>query len=164
MHAVGVVRFVAALAAALLLAAGPQPASADARGAAVDACYRVKRSADQLLGKLGPVACLPGATDDPERYDLIVIARQPLFTATPTRRAFVVVVAGAVGRLVNARHHDVLRDLWLTDARLVQQRRAYVLPAAVAAETQGAVKAGRMALEDMYFRLELEMQSRHLRD
>lgn len=115
-------------------------------------CAEVTRYLNALVDYTD-TTCLPAASSNTGRIDLILISSQPLFSVEPSKKGWLIGVAGVVGKVMSDHTQMKLEEIWVTDTRLIAKRRAFKFPAALAQKLQRETKGGEITLEQLYDQL-----------
>jgi hypothetical protein len=97
--------------------------------------------------------CLPAATSNAGQTDLILISSQPVFSVEASKKGWLIVVAGSVGKVMGEHAQMALEEIWVSDTRLMAKRRAFKFSAALAQKLQRETKGGEISLEQLYHQL-----------
>jgi hypothetical protein len=93
------------------------------------------------------------------RIDLILISSQPVFSVEVSKKAWLMVVAGSVGKVMGEHAQMELEEIWVSDTRLIAKRRAFKFPAVLAQKLQHEAKGGEITLEQLYDQLDGALES-----
>jgi hypothetical protein len=94
--------------------------------------------------------CIAARGKQPGAYSFIVTSTQPVFSAEASKKAWLLMAVAFAGKNLNESPSVKAEELWLSDANLVKNRTAYILPARVAKLLQRQVKSDKITLDGMY--------------
>ncbi|MFI5059494.1 MAG: hypothetical protein ACHQLQ_15080 [Candidatus Acidiferrales bacterium] len=114
-------------------------------------CSRIAQNANILADYVG-TGCEPAKGKD-GTVDLVIVARKPIFYKPDTKKAWLLVIMGAVGKELTD-HADVpIGDIIVTDTALASQEIMYSFPAQLAKTLRNRVHGGEMTLLEAYAEL-----------
>ena len=111
-------------------------------------CYAVQNLVNALVDYT-QTTCLP-AGGKAGALSFIVISSQPVFSVEASKKAWLLVVVGTIGKTLNEQLSFKADRLWLSDANLMERRTGYFLPISLAKSLQHQVYNGQIDLEGMY--------------
>lgn len=132
---------------ALLLSPGIANSQSAERGQAM--CYQIEKTVNALVDYT-QTSCLPTGGRQQGTYSFVVLSSQPVFSVEPSKKAWLLVAVAAVGDVLNKNASVKAEELWLSDAILMKNRVAYLMPAGVAKSLQRRIKADQITLDTMY--------------
>lgn len=114
-------------------------------------CSKIAQNANILADYVG-TGCKPAKAKD-GTVDLVIVARKPIFYKPDTKKAWLLVIMGAVGKELTD-HADVpIGDIIVTDTALASQEIMYWFPAQLAKTLRNRVHGGEMTLLEAYAEL-----------
>jgi hypothetical protein len=138
------------LAALLVALLAPSVTRSDAlTEAGQSACYEMA-AAVNALADFTQTECLPAGGALPGTVSLIMLSSEPVFSSAASKKAWLVVVAAAVGKIANDRPRLKLDTIIVSDAQRISKREGFSLPARRAKTLQRQVHAGTIDLDQFY--------------
>jgi len=111
-------------------------------------CYEVQNAVNALVDYT-QTSCLPSG-GKAGALSFIVLSSQPVFSVEASKKAWLLVVVASIGKSLNEQPSVKTDELWLSDANLMKNRVAHVLPTSLAKSLQRQVYNGQIDLEGMY--------------
>lgn len=111
-------------------------------------CYEVQNAVNALVDYT-QTSCLPSG-GKAGALSFIVLSSQPVFSVEASKKAWLLVVVSSIGKSLNEQPSVKTDELWLSDANLMKNRVAYVLPTSLAKSLQRQVYNGQIDLEGMF--------------
>ena len=111
-------------------------------------CYEVQNAVNALVDYT-QTSCLPSG-GKAGALSFIVLSSQPVFSVEASKKAWLLVVVASIGKSLNEQPSVKTDELWLSDANLMKNRIAHVLPTSLAKSLQRQVYNGQIDLEGMY--------------
>lgn len=111
-------------------------------------CYEVQNAVNALVDYT-QTSCLPSG-GKAGALSFIVLSSQPVFSVEASKKAWLLVVVASIGKSLNEQPSVKTDELWLSDANLIKNRVAYVLPTSLAKSLQRQVYNGQIDLEGMF--------------
>jgi hypothetical protein len=103
--------------------------------------------------------CAPSRGTEPNTYCLIVLADKQVLSTDESRKAWLLTVVGAAGKLLNDNPGCNIDQLILADKEMAQSRKGLVLRVEIAKRLQQSVSSGSISLSQMYQALEQGLTS-----
>jgi hypothetical protein len=116
--------------------------------AASGLCYGIEKNVNGLATFTNTM-CIPAKGEQPDSISFTILSEKPVFN-TPSKKAWLLVVVGAVGLALNDNPSAKAEQLWLTDLDLAKEGKAYVIDAATAKSLQQQIKSDKITLDQMY--------------
>jgi hypothetical protein len=110
-------------------------------------CYEIQNYVNALVDYTR-TSCVPAAGEG--ALSFIVISSEPVFSVEASKKAWLLVVVAAVGKLMNDQPAVKIDKLFVSDANLMKGRVAYSFPATLTRSLQSKVFNGEMQVETMY--------------
>lgn len=124
-------------------------------------CYGVQDYANALV-TYTQTKCIPAGGSKPKSLSLILISSEPVFSVEASKKAWLLVLVGAVGKKLNDDSSAHLDELWFSDIDRMKERIGYVLPADLAKTLQRRIKADQIDLDQMYAEIQKKLTRREV--
>lgn len=111
-------------------------------------CYEVQNYVN-ALADFTQSSCLPSGGKE-DALSFVTISSEPVFLDESAKKAWLIVVVGAFGKILNEQPSTKVDELWLSDVDQMKKRIAFVLKANLAKSLQQKVYNGKIELEEMY--------------
>lgn len=95
--------------------------------------------------------CFP--TSDHGAVGFILMAEKPIFSVKASKKAWLIVTVGAVGKTMNAHPKIKSSDVFVSDMNMMKDRKSYKYPIALAKTLQRQAKADQIEMEELYKQL-----------
>lgn len=143
----------------VMLLSAATPAVSQNLDAGQAICYEVERAIN-ALADFTSTTCIPAAGKKPGTLGFILISTKPVFSTEASKKAWLLVVTGAVGKSLNDRPTIAADELLVSDFANTKRYTAYALPAAVARSAQRRVRNDQLSLDGMYSEIQRNLTRR----
>ncbi len=131
--------------------AKPSMSQPEAMRLARGMCSRIIKTANILTDYVG-TGCKPAQAKN-GTVDLVIVARKPVFYVRDAKKAWLLVIVGAVGKELTD-HGDVpIGDIVVSDPAAAQQNVLWWFPGSLARNVRNQIYAEEITLEEGYLRL-----------
>jgi hypothetical protein len=111
-------------------------------------CYEAEKSINGLVDYTN-TTCLPSA-GKAGALGFLVISDEPVFSNAASKKGWVIVVVGAIGKALNSRPKVKVDELWMSDLNQTKNRIAYTIPLSLAKSLQRRIYNDEITLEQFY--------------
>jgi len=133
---------------AMLAVSGTALASSAANErAALRICAKATKNIN-LLADFTRTDCTPAK--EAQRHSLIFVSLDPIFANPKSKKAYLIVLVGAVGAELNSSSAARIENINIMDKELGRQRTYFTIPARDAARLQEDIRTDRIDLEGFY--------------
>lgn len=130
-------------------------ASAQSADVGMSICYAAEKTINGLVDYTN-TNCLPSA-GRAGAQSFLVISDEPVFSNAASKKGWVIVVVGAIGKAMNARSTLKGDELWMSDMKQTANRVAYVIPVSLAKSLQRRIYNEEITLEQFYAEVQKNM-------
>jgi hypothetical protein len=123
-------------------------------------CSRVAAEVDLLI-EWTETVCIPTKGRQPGAYSFLIISAQPVFSAEKSKKGWLLVVVGSVGKNLN-KISVKADELWLSDVNLTKKHVTHVLPANIAQSLQRKIKADQISIDTMYIEISKNLTKKNV--
>ena len=124
-------------------------------------CAEIERYVDGVVDYTD-TTCLPSPGGKEHTLAFIILAQQPIFSVEASKKAWLMVVVGAIGKVVaNHKPYDV-SEMYVGDVNLVKNRKAFWLPGSVTKGPLKNVQDGLITLDEFYAHIQREMKEKKM--
>ncbi|MBI3416057.1 MAG: hypothetical protein HY043_12225 [Verrucomicrobia bacterium] len=107
-------------------------------------------------------ACIATVGKQSDSYSFIIISEKPIFKVEAAKKGWLLTVAGAVGKTLHDNPKFSADEVWVSDASLMKERRAFAVDASLLQSLQQRVKGDQMTLEQMYTEITRSMTEKQI--
>lgn len=124
-------------------------------------CVDIKRLANGMFPETH-TECLPsGVKEGKNATNFIIITKEAVFSVEAARKAWLLAVVGAVGKVMNDHPRMELGEVWVADAKSVKERKAWSLPGGLIKNLQAKLYVGKMTIEQAYSQILASLKERN---
>ncbi|MDP2383713.1 MAG: hypothetical protein Q8N00_13020 [Nitrospirota bacterium] len=126
------------------------PALADEVLEAAGLCHKIENLMNALVDYTN-TKCLP--TSDRGALNFILISEKSIFSVEASKKAWLIVTVGAVGKVMNTHQKIKSSDVFVSDLNMMKNRKSYKYPIALAKRLQRQAQADQIGIEELYKQL-----------
>ncbi len=127
----------------------PGLAGAQSAQKGLSICEHIEKNINVLVDYTR-TSCFPSSGNVRGAYSFIIISSKSVFSIEASKKAWLLVAVASVGDALNKDDSVKADELWLSDANLMKDRVAYVMPVGTAKSLQRQIRANQITLEAMY--------------
>ena len=120
-------------------------------------CYTIENYINGLVDYT-TTKCLPGTGSQKGTIGFILISSKPIFSVEASKKAWLIGVVGAVGKVMRDNPNIKVGEVYVSDTNLMKNRRAYIFPGELAKTLQLKAFDGEINLEHLYLQLNRAMK------
>jgi hypothetical protein len=126
------------------------PTLADEALEAAGLCHKIENFMNALVDYTN-TKCLPAA--DRGALSFILISEKSIFSVEASKKAWLIVTVGAVGKVMNTHKSIKSSDVFVSDLNMMKDRKSYKYPTALAKSLQRQAETDQIGIEDLYKQL-----------
>ncbi|MEK6762738.1 MAG: hypothetical protein AABY96_08490 [Nitrospirota bacterium] len=130
------------------------PVQSDESLEAFGLCHNIENLVNALVDYTS-TKCFPSS--DHGAISFLLISEKPIFSAEASKKPWLVVTVGAVGKTMNEHPKIKSSSVFVSDMNLMKDRKSYKYPIALAKSLQRQAKADQIGIEVLYKQLNRAM-------
>lgn len=127
------------------------PVQSDESLEAAGLCHNTENLMNALIDYTS-TKCFPGS--DHGAISFVLVSEKPIFSAKASKKGWLVVTVGAVGKTMNEHPKIKSSDVFVSDMNLMKDRKGYKYPIALARKLQRQASADQIEIEELYKQLD----------
>lgn len=125
-------------------------------GKGLELCWDIQNYIN-ILVDYTTTKCIPSRAEKKDVVSFILISEKPVFSSEDAKKAWLLVVVGAVGKVMNDRPNIEGDEVIVSDVNLTRQYRYYSFPVNLAKNLQGQLYRNEISLDRCYTDLTRKM-------
>jgi hypothetical protein len=107
--------------------------------------------------------CLPSSGGRKNVLSPVLIASAPIFSAEAAKKRWLIVVVGAVGKVMQDNPSMGVKEVWVSDVNLTKARKAFSFSGALAKRLQSKASPDEITPEQLYSQLSKELKQQEIK-
>jgi len=103
------------------------------------------------LAKYTDTLCIPALGQ--QGVTFLLLSKEPIFSVGASKKAWLVVTVGAVGKVMNLHHTIKASEVYVSDMNLMKNRQGFTYPVDLAKRLQRQAAEERLELDELYGQL-----------